>query len=81
MTRSPKRASRSPAIRERVGVAVQPDQPQAGQFGEEALGVPAGTQGRVDEDRAGAVGAVTGQRRREQFDAAVEEDGDVAVGA
>ncbi len=36
-----------------VGVAVEADQPQAGQLGEEPLGVPAGAQGGVDEDGAG----------------------------
>ena len=64
---------------QRVGVAVQSDQSQAGQLGEEPLGVPAGTEGGVDQHRAGAVGAVPGQRGREQFDAAVEQDGHVAV--
>ena len=64
---------------QRGGVAVQADQPQAGQFGEEALGVAAGAQGGVDQHGAGAVGAAPGQRGPEQFDAAVEQDRDVAV--
>ena len=38
----------------------------------------AGTQRRIDQDRTGPVGLMTGQRRGEQFDTAIEEDGHVA---
>ena len=37
------------------------------------------TERRVDEHSARAVGVVPGQRGLEQFDAAVEQDGDVSV--
>ena len=43
--------------------------------------MPAGAQGRVDEYGATAVGAVSRQRGRQKLDAAVEQDGNVAVGA
>ena len=36
---------------QRGRVAVDADQPQSGQLGQEPLGVPAGTDGRVDEHR------------------------------
>ncbi len=59
-------------------VAVDTDQPQSGQFGEKALGVPAGTDGPVDEHRARSVGVVAGQGRVQQFEAAVEQHGYMA---
>ena len=48
---------------QRVGVAVQPDQPQARELGEEALGVAAGAEGGVDQDGARAVGVAAGSAR------------------
>jgi hypothetical protein len=73
--------SRQPLARDPQGVwvAIQPDESKAGQLGEEPLGVPTGTEGRVDEHGAGPVGAVPGQRGLEQFDAAVQQDGNVSV--
>ena len=41
-----------PRSRSAVGVAVEADQPQAGQIGEEALGVPARAERGVDQHRA-----------------------------
>jgi hypothetical protein len=46
-----------------------------GRIGEEALGVAAGAQGGVHQHGARAFGVVTGERRGQQLDAAVEQDG------
>ena len=62
-----------------VGVTVEPDQPQARQLGEEALGVPACAQGGVDEDGTLAVGILSGERGSQQLDTTVEQDRDVSV--
>jgi hypothetical protein len=62
-----------------VWIAVKADQPQAGQFREEPLGVPARPQGRIHQHGSGAVGAAPRQCGREQFDAEVEQDRDVSV--
>ncbi len=64
---------------QRVGVAIKSDQPQAGQLGEEPLGMPARTQRGVDQHGTRAVGASPGQRGLQQFDAAIEQNRDVAV--
>ncbi len=63
---------------QRAGVAVEPDQPQAGKVGEEALCVPGRAEGGVDQDRSRAVGVVARQSGGEQLDAAVQQDGHVA---
>ena len=64
---------------QRIGIAVQPDQPQPGQLAQETLGMPAGAQRAVDENGASAVGVPPCQRWHQEFDAAVEQDRDVAV--
>ena len=54
--RSAKGASRARAISRALGIAVQPDQPQARQFGQEPLRVPARAEGGIDEHGARSVG-------------------------
>ncbi len=61
------------------GVAVEADQPQTGQIGEEAFGVPARTERGVDQHRTRTRRVASGQRGRQQLDAAVEQDRNVSV--
>ena len=62
-----------------VGIAIEPDDAQSGELGEEAFGMPACAEGGVDEDRAAAVGVLPGERGSQQLDTAVEQDGYVSV--
>ena len=64
---------------QRIGIAVQPDQPQPGQLAQETLGMPAGPQRGVNENGSGAVAVLPSQSGHQEFDAAVEQDRDVAV--
>ncbi len=61
-----------PGEAQRLRVAVEPDQPDAGEGGQQRLAVPAEAERGVDDDGAGL-----GERRGEQVEAAPEHDGDV----
>ena len=64
---------------QRGAVAVESDEMQTGQLGEEAFRVAPRTEGGVDEDGTGAIGAATGEGGLQQFDASVQEDRVVRV--
>ncbi len=51
-TRSPNGASRCASARQRLGIAVETDQPDLWASSQQGLGVAAETEGRVDDDRA-----------------------------
>jgi ABC-type sugar transport system substrate-binding protein len=62
-----------------IGVTIETDETKAGELGEEALGVATGAKGGVDQHGSGPVGRVTGERRGEEFDAALQQDRNVSV--
>ena len=74
VTRSRERREPLPGDPQRVLVAVEADEVDAGEPLEERLGVAAHAEGRVDEDRAVAL-----EGGCEQLDAAVEEHRGVDV--
>jgi hypothetical protein len=64
---------------QRVGIAIQADQPQTGERVEETFGMPSRAQSGVEQHRPGSVGSTAGQRGGKQFDAPVEQHGNVSV--
>ena len=65
--------------RQRRGIAVQSDQPQARKLAQESRGMSAGSDGRIDEHGAGSVRATRGQYRGQQFHTAFQQNGNVTV--
>jgi hypothetical protein len=63
---------------QRGRVAIEADQLQARQVGQEPLGVPARAEGGVDENSPGTVRVVASQRGGEQPNATVQQDGHMA---